>query len=191
MNDEYLWQKTGEDPETMQLENALAVFRYREVDPPAVPVAVETKATRPWRRFALAFAVPAFAAAVVASVIWLPIGKSVDNSDVTFVAQPEPAIAEPPALNPAPVVQPSQQSEPSKQPIRKGEIRPTVATMPRRPIQKARPQQTTNVALTQEERYAYQQLLLALSISSSKLKIAQDAVNGVENPDSNQKHNNR
>jgi hypothetical protein len=47
------------------------------------------------------------------------------------------------------------------------------------------------VALTQEERYAYHQLMLALSISSSKLKVVQDAINGVESNETSTKQNDR
>ena len=187
MNEEYLWQKTGEDRETMELEKTLAVFRYSEDEPPVVPVATEERAPKRWK-FALAFAVPAFAAAVLATVIWLPRGNGVDNSDVTFVYQPEPVIVEQPAPNPAPVAQPSQAP---RQPVRRGDVQPTFAAMRRRSIAKPHPQKTTTVALTDDERYAYQQLMLALSISSSKLKIVQDAVNGVEDKDSPTKQNNR
>ena len=187
MNDEYLWQKSGEDPETMELENALAVFRYREDDPPAVPIAEQQRPTRRWR-FALAFAVPALAAVVVASVIWLQVGDPLDNSDLIFIYEPAPAVTEPPAPIPSPVDRPA---EPSKQPIRRGEVQPTVASVRRKPNAKTRPHMTTAVALTKEERYAYQQLMLALSISGSKLKAVQDAVNGVEDTGSNTKQNNR
>ena len=37
MNEDYLWDKTGEDPEIEKLENALQVFRYKETAPPALP----------------------------------------------------------------------------------------------------------------------------------------------------------
>lgn len=37
--------------------------------------------------------------------------------------------------------------------------------------------------LTKEERYAYDQLMLALSITSSRLKMVQDKVNGFDTPD--------
>ena len=187
MNDEYLWQKTGDDRETMELENALAVFRYSEDDPPVVPIATEERAPRRWK-FALAFAVPAFAAAVLAIVMWLTIGNGVDDSDVTFVYHPEPVIVEKPAPPAAPVEQPSQ---PPKQPVRRVEVQPTIASVRRRSVAKTHPEKATTVALTEDERYAYQQLMLALSISSSKLKIVQDAVNGVEDKDSPTKQNNR
>ena len=187
MNDEYLWQKTGEDPETRRLEDALAVFRYREDDPPAVPIATKPPRTRRWR-FALAFAVPAFAAAAVAAVMWLPITDRSDDYEVTFIYYPEPQILEQPAVNPPPVIRPS---EPAKQPVRRGEVQPTVASLRHRAVTRLHPQRTGTVALTEEERYAYHQLMLALSISSSKLNIVRNTINGVEQTDNDTKQNDR
>ena len=185
MNDEYLWQKTGEDPETRRLEDALAVFRYREDDPPAVPIATKPLRTRRWR-FALAFAVPAFAAAAVAAVIWFPVTPPSD--EVTFIYYPEPEIREQPVAAPAPVIRPS---EPAKQPVRRGEVQPTVASLRHRAVTRLHPQRTGTVALTEEERYAYHQLMLALSISSSKLNVVRNTINGVEQTDNDTKQNDR
>jgi hypothetical protein len=39
------------------------------------------------------------------------------------------------------------------------------------------------VKLTEEEKYAYNQLMLALSITSSKLKLVEDKIYGAENPE--------
>lgn len=41
MKEDYLWDKTGvADPEIERLENALAVFRYQEAEPPALPAKI-------------------------------------------------------------------------------------------------------------------------------------------------------
>ena len=65
MNEEYLWDKTGEDAEIQQLENALAAFRYQETAPPALPskiltfqpkIVEKTVAEKPPRRFSYALA---------------------------------------------------------------------------------------------------------------------------------------
>jgi len=188
MNDEYLWQKTGEDPETMDLENALAVFRYREDDPPAVPIAAAQKKTRGWR-FALAFAVPTFAAVAVAAIMWLPIGD-VSDDEVTFIYQPsEPTVTDTGSQEALPVPQPTAPT--LKQPVRRGDVQPTIASVHPRPRVKPQHRKTTTVALTDEERYAYRQLMLALSISSSKLNIVRNTINGVEESDNDTKQNNR
>ena len=188
MNDEYLWQKTGDDPETKHLEDALAVFRYRSDEPPAMPIAVEPEKNRKWR-FALAFAVPAFAAVVVASVLWVPV-STVSDDDVTFIHQPsEPVVIDSASPNPSPVDQPT--APVLKQPVRRGELQSTIASVRPRPSVKPHRQKTTTVALTDEERYAYRQLMLALSISSSKLNVVRNTINGVEDSDNDTKQNNR
>ena len=46
-------------------------------------------------------------------------------------------------------------------------------------------------ALTEEEKYAYGQLMLALSITGSKLKIVKDTINGVEEIENAAKENER
>jgi hypothetical protein len=47
------------------------------------------------------------------------------------------------------------------------------------------------VVLTKEEREAYEQVLLALSISSSKINIVRDTINGVDQKDIRPEVNNR
>ena len=37
MKEDYLWDKTGSDPEIEKLENALKAFRYQETAPPELP----------------------------------------------------------------------------------------------------------------------------------------------------------
>lgn len=48
---------------------------------------------------------------------------------------------------------------------------------------KAKPTYTYSAGLTAREKYAYEQLKLALSIAGSKLRIVQDSVNGSESED--------
>src|SRR5687767_9954902 len=78
MNKDYLWDKTGRDPEIEKLENALQVFRYQETAPPELPVRViPWQANRPRRKFSLVFA---FAACTVFSMMmtsaWLQISSN-------------------------------------------------------------------------------------------------------------------
>ncbi len=66
MKEDYLWNKTGNDPEIEKLENALKAFRYQETAPPALPAKIipfETKTSRGF--FRLAFAFTAFATVLV------------------------------------------------------------------------------------------------------------------------------
>ena len=49
-----------------------------------------------------------------------------------------------------------------------------------RTVAKTLENRTETVALTSEEKYAYGQLMLALSITSSKLKLVKDTINRIE-----------
>jgi hypothetical protein len=185
MNDEYLWQKTGEDPEIAALEKALAVFRYREDAPPALTVQEESRPRR-WR-FVFAFA--SVAAIVVVAIVWMQSSKSVAD-DIVFVN--ESTLATPPPVQSpvTPIRNTGDTAAPKPQSRR--DIIPTTAALTRRPKPKSPRPEPRLAALTEEERYAYGQLMLALSISSEKLKVVQDAINGVEpNKDSSPRNNNR
>ena len=194
MNDEYLWQKTGEAPEIEKLEQQLAAFRYREVPLriPSVEPAVE-RATVPRWRLSLAFA---FAASVMAALLIVAVfvGISVDkDADTVFVASPEFEIQEPPAAT---------TDEKKATPAPAGKIVPQFARNKRNTIIRTEPvierkrktkdpKPTSVASLTDEEKYAYRQLMLALSISSSKLKIVQDTINGNENTERTNSNNQR
>ena len=191
MNDEYLWQKIGEDAEIALLEEKLAAFRYRESDPPAIAIASEPSLITRWR-FTFAFVATALAAVLITATVWIyAVRESKTTDEVTFVSAPEPAIPDSkPVEAQPPVIQPS---APEKQPVRRGrEIQVQSASM--RPTRKHRVQTAqpaaTTAALTEEERYSYRQLMLALSITSSKLNIVKNTIDGVEGSD-DAKQNNR
>ena len=186
MNDEYLWQKTGDDPEIEKLEQKLAVFRYREAPfrIPAVEKAVEIPTVPRWRiSLAFAFAVSLIAAMLIAIVFMRTSDRN--DSDTVFVASPEleiPSSSPPPAattdekkVTPAPAQKVVPQFAHSKPGI-------VIRTQPRPDRRtKSKGPSPTTVALTEEEKYAYRQLMIALSVSSSKLKIVKDSINGTEN----------
>ena len=187
MNDEYLWQKTGEDPEIERLEKTLAVFRYRNAVPAAAAiVADEPAAERAWRwRLSSAFAFASFAAIVIATVVWLETTRDgdADIGDVVFVQSPADAQVFEPIVEPGP---PPVQTAPERRPRNtRGKINRTNASVYRRPIAKHAAPKYSIAALTKEERHAYEQLMLALSITGSKLKIVQDTINGTEDTGSN------
>ena len=185
MNDEYLWNKTGSDAEVEGLENALKAFRYRENDALRVLVqpspSPDRKSHRIWR---LCFAF-AFAAAVVvvlsgALFMWR------DNSSATYNALSSVPIQDLPLAD-IPVIETTaaiKNPQPKKD---EGfvKIRRTgrSAIQPVRPVAKRSPNEHPQVQLTAEEKYAYDQLILALSITSSKLKIVKDTVSQIDKPD--------
>ena len=177
MNEEYLWDKTGSDAEIEGLENALMAFRYKPVEPPALPAKAFSLAENPRRNwFKLGFAV-AFAAAVIAVVpaVWFlvpnrsvvtetvktvdPVPVVVKNNDDGAKVEALPAEAPPINIDGA-VFRPAAKR-----------LKPLAANS----FVKDHP-----VKLTKEEKYAYGQLMLALSITESKLKIVRDAIAGNE-----------
>lgn len=185
MKDEYLWQKTGEDPEIARLEKALAVFRYREDAPPALTVEEELRPRR-WR---FAFAIASFAAIAIVVIVSMQMSRTAED-DIVFVN--ESTVATPPPVQSpvTPIRNTGDTAAPKRQSRR--DILPTTAALTRRPKPKTPRPEARLAALTEEERYAYGQLMLALSISSEKLKVVQDAINGAEpNKDSSPRHNNR
>jgi hypothetical protein len=193
MNNEYLWNKTGEDPEIEKLENALAVFRYREAELLPPVAAVDEKVPR-WR-ISLAFAFASCAAAVVLATVWLQnsnynfdsntgedivfVQQSADAADVTPIAVP----AEPP-----PVRNSGGHDRPTE---RKGRTRRSVGRTSAANYRRPRTKKDSIAALTTEERHAYQQLMLALSITSSKLKIVQDTIDGTASTENDTGKNRR
>lgn len=188
MNDEYLWQKTGEDPEIEKLEQKLAMFRYREIPLrlPSTETAVEIAARPRWRlSLTFGFAASAMAALLVA-VMLIAI---IDNEPETvFVASPELELPSVPAavtdekkLAPTPAPAPSMKVVPQFARSKRGSNIHNQTDTERRQKTKDITSNSSVAALTPEERYAYRQLMLALSISSSKLKIVRDTIDGKVN----------
>ena len=191
MKEDYLWDKTGEDADIEKLENALAVFRYKEAAPPELPAKVlPFRKEEPHERrriFSYAFAAAAcLLFGIIALGVWIQVLRSNTEIPASLMEKakteivlptPEPPIADPNIL-------PLDNVENQKQfPARK-----IVATRRNVPVKisrketKARNVKATKPAekLTKEEQYAYDQLMLALSITSSKFKIVKDKVEGTE-----------
>jgi len=189
MKEDYLWNKTGQDFEIERLENALQVFRYKETEPPALPAKIiPFEKKNWWSFFRLSFASAVFATLMIACLgVWLQFSprniEVAENSvetvasqigkkdlDANLVEKPSDLIVE--------KVEAPKQS--FKQNIVKA--RKVVPTKVRRNNLIARNvvAKKPAVILTKEEKYAYDQLMLALSITSSKLKLVSDKVSGGE-----------
>ena len=185
MNDEYLWQKTGKDPEIESLENALAVFRYREDPPPSPPVEKAVSLVRPSRwRISLPLA---FATCVGIAVLAVGLQQAIKDSsedaagkleEIVFVQGSTDAEELPPPVQPP--APPSQKSDRPTTPsgIRRPKLGRTNAAFRRKPKVKDGAPKDTIAALTKEERFAYRQLMLALSITGSQLKIVKNTIDG-------------
>ncbi|MGI8787080.1 MAG: hypothetical protein ACR2HG_04870 [Pyrinomonadaceae bacterium] len=189
MKEEYLWDKTGSDPEIERLENAPKAFRYTETAPPALPAKIipfERKSERKFFRLILAFAACA-ALVIIALGVWLkiPSGKIevAKDSTKTFARQVDEKNSDTiPIGNPGDLVVkkvaiPKRSVEPKAVKIRK--TVPIIARQNKIVAQNIKVKKPT-VKFTKEEIYAYDQLMLALSITSSKLKLVKDKVNNVE-----------
>jgi len=183
MND-YLWDKTGSDPEIEELETQLSMFRTARSEAPSIAKAEVAK------RSSFAFlslfrlrtaATLAMSLLIVfaASEVLLTMRKEIPNVSAPLARSGEPAAEIP--------VPPSTQA-----------FRDTAAELPKRSMRvdsrkppRARARQTAaapetvrapsaaqTASLTAEEREAYDQLMLALSITSSRLKMVQDKADG-------------
>ncbi len=191
MNENYLWDKSGEDAEIEKLENALSVFRYEETAPPALPAKIlefEPRRAKfsPRLIFAFAACLTIFA---VSSAIWLNVFKQHTNAEIS-AAQSEisPIAAPSPSLPKENIVMAKiiengrknpegKYSIPSKIVFKKFADQAAIAVNKPVKIKFVKkiiepPKITTD--LTKDELYAYQQLMTALSITSDKLRLVKD-----------------
>jgi hypothetical protein len=188
MNEDYLWDKTGEDSEIEGLENALQVFRYRETAMPEPSAKVLPFRREPSRKiFSYAMAAAACVAfAAFGLVVWLQISnnKTVVGENLAETTVPQNNTRS----NAATVEKPNNLIDvklPNTRPSfeRKAvKIRQPVPAFVQRKETKGQVIRhiKPDVRLTKEEQYAYNQLMLALSITSSKLKMVKDKVEGLE-----------
>lgn len=204
MKQDYLWDKTGEDREIEKLENALRMFRYKENAPPELPAKIipfETKAPRKFFRLSFAFA--GFAAVVIVSLgVWFQLSSGTTEIADISTQTTVPQIVEAGA-NENQIVKRDDlgvkdnlivenvgssigKNKVSKQSVERKFVKVKnafpVTERPNKNVTNAQKTEVKNpaVKLTKDEKYAYDQLMLALSITSSKLKLVKDKVEGVE-----------
>lgn len=189
MKEDYLWDKTGEDPEIRRLENVLQVFRYKETAPPALPAKIipfERKISP--RFFRLAFAFAACAAFVIVSLgVWMKFSSEkievAKDSTETTAPQVNKKVSDeivderPNDLIVKKVEVPKQSAE--QKTIKVRTLVPASVRQNKTIAQNVQVKKPT-VKLTKDEKYAYDQLMLALSITSSKLKLVEEKIYGVE-----------
>lgn len=184
MENDYLWNKTGEDAEIEHLEKALEVFRYQENMPPSLPVKVSKTEPRlsifSWR--------PAFALASILILlfggvaVWLKV-QSDDEGKLTIVNSSAEVIKT------YPMSLPSGEPKPTEMvlPINKTNTKPGFINTAFRQTeisnavhQRNKRKVKPEIKLTKAEKYAFNQLMLALSITGSQLKEVRAIVNGGE-----------
>lgn len=195
MENDYLWDKTGEDKEIERLENALKSFRYQPTAPPILPAKVLKIEKKP--KFSLfpkilRFAVAGTAGLAFGYFVTLGIWYQFFNKKIDNIGEYNQPLVQ--AANVEKQAQPAN-SNPNTKPkdaepkivylVDKKPVQTRTATLIQntkavfqQPTRRIR--QTKVIHLTKEEKYAYEQLILALSITGSKLKEVKDKANGVD-----------
>jgi hypothetical protein len=172
MKEDYLWDKTGSDESIEKLENALRIFSHDKEAAFAVPVAA---AAEKWSFFKglkpLVFAAACLAIAAIAWGGWMQLSTVAPVEDQAFVAAPPIEDQQTPTNNL--IALPSDPVGPAVAPA------PTIVRTVHRPLRNKRgggrtvlhtpPAEAPKPEFTKEEIYAYDQLVLALSITSDKL----------------------
>ena len=186
MKEDYLWDKSGSEPEIEHLESLLSRFRYSDSAAPAsnvieFPARVKT-VLRPW---ILAMAA-CIAVAAVGIATWnlISIGGSPTSTQTSYSVENHVA----PLITPSPKFNPDDDLELKNSMAQYVAAKRRNKTIPRHKyfaIARKLRQPSNHPLLSKEEKYAYGQLMLALSITSSKLQIVQDSINGVDDIKSN------
>ena len=199
MNENYLWDKTGSDPEIEKLEKSLRAFRCAETAAPVLPTKnTAFKLTNRRNIFRLGFAFAACAILIVGGAgVWNRLSDSnlnVETESAKVAAPSNPALdgAQSPLkkLVELPVKKSRVSSvraakilsQTTKQKVsNERKIFPANNSKNELRLPPTAPLETV-AQLSGEEKYAYDQLMLALSITSAKLKIVKDKIDNSEKP---------
>lgn len=183
MKDDYLWDKTGKDAEIEKLENALQIFRSSVNEAPKISSNIVSFKKQPQRKVFPVFRALAasFVFAFVLIGIWfysnvnneIAQNKNVENSTQKDVSEKQNKI-EISENDKASIDEKFEKSEPEKQNYKVQKL----IYKPKSKTPKIKNNQV--VKLTEEEKDAYEKLMLALSITSSKLKIVKDKVQNLD-----------
>ncbi|MDH3530464.1 MAG: hypothetical protein OEQ28_12945 [Acidobacteriota bacterium] len=186
---DYLWDKSGSDPETELLENLLSEFgSSRQSRGSGCPVTPEDK--RPfWRNRVFFAAVPAFGVILVAA-FWFSfptesneriasagIGSTRgEDKEAVRLGEPELVARKAIKMN----VGRSKKIDRKQRIIKKSSVRKNTFRSARKKV--TPPSTIVPPVLTSEEKEAYSQLIKALSITSSKLRMVKEKASGIEVP---------
>jgi hypothetical protein len=198
MENDYLWDKKGEDKEIEQLENALKTFRYQPTAPPVLPVKILQVEEKPkFSFFNLRFALAGFACLAI-MFVGLGIFLNFSDENVAVVEDLSQPIVAPIEIPNEPIIRTRSSSDLANRRtvspfatargsdfIDKKPIQPkyVAVSKPTRIVfqqtaPKVKPKK--EIKLTAEEKFAYDQLMLALSITGEKLKEVKNKANSVE-----------
>jgi hypothetical protein len=196
MNEDYLWDKTGSDTEIEKLEQALKIFRYEETAAPVIHAKILPFVKKESSRKSFPFLRAIAACLALASIslgVWILFsnakneiaGDTLQNSVmITETINPleqisedrvpvQPETEDKPAFTKTLFIE--KNSKPKNLPVSKSDFRN------KKPKKKSKTENAEKIVrLTEEEKYAFEQLMLALSITSSKLKIVKEKVDSAE-----------
>lgn len=193
MNEDYLWDRTGSDPEIEELEQKLGVFRSGDLQPPSIAGSVPRQPAS-FLSFGLRLGFASLAAAVIvafSAVFYFDRPVDPYGITITFNEAPERTgpveIPDPPSLANADHAVTDARNA-TREFVRTARTAPKTGK-PASPVGAEVPDPGSRnsvdlrpgdqfASLTQEERYAYDQLMLALSISSSRFKMVRDKAEG-------------
>jgi hypothetical protein len=186
MNEDYLWDKKGGDVEIEKLENALKSLRYRKNAAPLIPARLTAQKQRSFSFLPLA--APAMACLFFLTLIFWFADFNNSSSEIVVNEIHSQTVFQPNYESP---ILPTETTPDDKKPRRIeernwvkrriGKIRkPRPATFQTLTAQKIRNSDSVN-ELTKEEKYAYDQLMTALAITSSQFKLVKDKIQGIEN----------
>jgi hypothetical protein len=173
MNDNYLWDRTGEpDAEVQELEELLGSLRYQP-RPLEIPATMNLRRKRTFIPLAVAAAV---ALLLIGAGLWVRFA----NSNASRIDQASHGSQPLAAPNPAPAAPRESVATSSDlgiekpiQPKPRRVYREFVALKPRRPIEPAAP------VLSEAELAQKEQVLIALRLVSAKLNFAQRKAQGL------------
>ncbi len=189
---DYLWDKEGTDEEVEALEFQLSRFRLDTELRKPLPLPAEVESYIPfWRRPFLIFAAPAFAAVLIGMfVLGGLFSRGQVKTDAVVVENTAPVEVEKRVQEPAVAEKPTQfedkrriarvqnriASKPAPVKIR---FKKTPVILAKKSTPALKPVRNDE-EITPEEQDAYDELMRALTITSSKLRLVKDKVDGSE-----------
>jgi hypothetical protein len=172
MNDNYLWDRTGEpDPDIQKLEELLGELRYQP-QPLRIPENITIGRKRPF--FMPITIAAAIVMVAVLSALWIHFNQKTASTGSeakreTLAPTPAPKPEPSPAQTPVLVKEQSDEQKPRRQ------LNRNFLAVNRRPVTR---QRTFEPRLTPQELAEKEQVLVALRFVSAKLNLAQRKITG-------------
>ena len=175
MNDNYLWDRSGEpDTEIQKLEELLGTLRYQP-RPLEIPAELKLQRRRPFIPWAIAAAI---ALLMIAAGLWLRLSRSQTSPRLEVKTESPLKPKEFQSSLPRQSEQ-ALAAGTAKTPLHRKRSTSSLVAVNRRV---ARPLETRQPQLTEEELAQKEQLVMALRLVSAKLNMAQRKTQGLPQP---------